>query len=119
MGVSFLGLGALPSIGWRSGSILHAGGTAMNSEAAIGTGDTWREALTSATSQLSMLRDGPGIDLAVLFASPDYAPDYADLVAEAKRLTGASVLVGCSGQGVIGTGREVENEPALALEVFS
>jgi small ligand-binding sensory domain FIST len=91
----------------------------MKSQAAIGTGDNWRDAVASATSQLSMLTDGTQVDLAILFASPDYALEYADLVAEAYKATGATVLIGCSGQGVIGPGREVENEPALALEVFS
>ncbi len=57
----------------------------------------------------------PPTDLALLFASAAYGASLERLVPAAFRETGASVLVGCSGQGVIGTGTEVEGEPALSL----
>ena len=91
----------------------------MKAEAAIATGDDWRQALDAVRAAMPLLGGDDGIDLALLFASADFAPDYADLAAEARRLTGARVLIGCSGQGVIGPGREIEDEAAIALVAFS
>ncbi len=90
----------------------------MKAESAIGTGADWREALGAAVSQLPMLGEG-GVDLALLFASPEYASAYGDLIGAARSATGARNLIGCSGQGVIGRDREVEDEPAIALLAFS
>lgn len=60
-----------------------------------------------------------GVDAALLFASATYADELPRLVPEARARTGARLLIGCSGQGVIGLGREVEDEPALSLLTFS
>lgn len=57
----------------------------------------------------------PPTDLVLLFASPAYADELPRLVRVAYRESGASVLVGCSAQGVIGSAREVEGRPALSL----
>src|SRR5512138_1019872 len=54
-------------------------------------------------------------DLAVVFASAAFADDYPRMLADIRAGTGAGLVVGCSGQGVIGPRREVEGEPALAL----
>ena len=66
-----------------------------------------------------MLSEGTRADLTMVFASDVYASDYPELIAEVRRRTGGGVVIGCSGQGIIGPGREVEHEPALALQVFS
>jgi small ligand-binding sensory domain FIST len=57
----------------------------------------------------------PPTDLVLFFASPAYGDDLPRLARIAYRESGASVLVGCSGQGVIGTAREVEGRAALSL----
>lgn len=58
---------------------------------------------------------GRPADLVVLFASPHHQPRYEALVhAVASSFPGA-VVIGGSGGGVIGGGREVEGPPALAL----
>jgi small ligand-binding sensory domain FIST len=54
-------------------------------------------------------------DLTILFASAAYAEHFPHLVRRAWSETGASTLIGCSGQGIIGSGREVEDVPAVAL----
>ncbi|HEU4793475.1 MAG TPA: FIST N-terminal domain-containing protein, partial [Nitrolancea sp.] len=41
------------------------------------------------------------------------------LVRRAREATNAGVLVGCSGQGIVGPEREVENEPAVSLLALS
>ena len=91
----------------------------MNAEAGIGTGLDWREALDEALGGLPALAGSAGVDLALLFASADYAADYAELLAAAQKALGARCLIGCSGQGVIGRDREVEHEPAISVLAFS
>lgn len=91
----------------------------MNAQAAIAASQNWREALDSVVRQVPMLSDGTRADLTMLFASDVYAPDYPELLAEVRRRTGGGIVIGCSGQGIIGPGREVEHEAALALQVFS
>ncbi len=54
-------------------------------------------------------------DLVVAFVSAHHAARYEELPALARELLGDCVLVGCSGGGVIGAGREVENRPGFSL----
>jgi small ligand-binding sensory domain FIST len=84
----------------------------MKSKAAIDENASWAEAL--AGIGLDENASAPAPDLALFFASPEY-PDLEALVEQAYRRTAASVLVGCSGQGVIGPDREIEGERALSL----
>lgn len=84
----------------------------MQSVAALNENAHWLDALAG----IGLAEEGPALapDLALFFASPLY-PDLAKLVAQAYRRSAASILVGCSGQGIIGLGREVEGGPALSL----
>ncbi len=75
------------------------------------TGTDWRQALDAALAG----RDGSAPDLAFLFASYHYAGEYPEILEHVRRVLGAPVLLGCSGQGVIGTGREVEDQAAISL----
>jgi small ligand-binding sensory domain FIST len=84
----------------------------MRSTAAIEENASWAEALAGIGLDEGDVSPAP--DLALFFASPDYS-DLETLVAQAYRRTGASVLVGCSGQGVVGPDREIEGERALSL----
>jgi len=54
-------------------------------------------------------------DLVLLFASYHHRRAYDALVHSAAARTGAGLLAGCSGQGIIGTAAEVEAAPALAM----
>lgn len=54
---------------------------------------------------------GPA-DLAVAFASVQHGSEVAPLLSEAL---GGAVLLGCTGESIVGTGQEVEKEPALSL----
>lgn len=77
-----------------------------------GTGADWRTALDAALEGvLSDVRP----DLAFLFAHSAFAPHYAELVAATHDRLAPRVLIGCSGQGVIATRREIEDEPAVSL----
>src|SRR5688500_16056656 len=78
--------------------------THQNTQAAL------REACQQALEQL-----GGRPDLAMLFFSPTHARHAERLAAEACDLLGSDNLMGCTGESIVGTGREVEEEPALSL----
>lgn len=69
-----------------------------------------REVCAAAREQI-----GGQVDLAMLFCSPQHA-DHADhLAAEACQLLGTDNLLGCTGESIVGGGREVEERPAMSL----
>lgn len=91
----------------------------MKTGASIATGSEWREALSGLIADLQSTEADADIDLALFFASAAYVSEFDTLLAEVRRLTGAKILLGCSGNGIIGPGREIESEPAMALQLFS
>jgi small ligand-binding sensory domain FIST len=54
-------------------------------------------------------------DLVAVFVSPHHAGGYARLPALLRARFGRAAIVGCSGGGIIGAGREVEHGPAVGL----
>lgn len=74
----------------------------------------WRVALDRVLDE-TRLAPSSAPDLVVLFASSAYADDYADLVRDAYRRTGARCLIGGSARGVIGGGDCYESGPSLSL----
>jgi small ligand-binding sensory domain FIST len=68
------------------------------------------------SSSVSRGLDTP-IDLAVLFLSSDYGDGTGRLVAAVRDKLSPRLLVGCTGEGVIGGGREVETGAAASLWV--
>jgi small ligand-binding sensory domain FIST len=58
---------------------------------------------------------GGQADLGVVFASPHHGPHFAALAAGVQRGTQAKCLIGCTGESIVGTGREVEEEPAISV----
>jgi small ligand-binding sensory domain FIST len=91
----------------------------MKAEAAVASGANWRPVLDEVLAGIPMLAEGLAPELALLFASDSYGDDLPDLIKEARRRTGARVLLGCSSQGVIGPDREVEDAPGISLQVLS
>src|SRR5579871_762360 len=77
-----------------------------------GSGASWQAALDAA---LAGMRDVERPDLAFVFAHSAFAPHYAALVAAAQARLQPQVLIGCSGQGVITSGREIEDVPAVSI----
>src|SRR5258708_5386801 len=77
--------------------------------------ERWEIALEKVLMQTS----GIEVDLAILFASGEYVEHFPEIVRGVRRHTGASVLIGCSGQGIIGKGQELEDIPALSLLTLS
>ncbi len=87
----------------------------MKAAAAIGHHPDWRQALAEAVGQMPELAGGEAADVAFLFASSEFAEDYPQLLAKTAQVTRARFLIGCSSQGVIGVGQELEGAPALSL----
>ena len=67
--------------------------------------DALDEAVASVLGRLGRL------DLAVVFASPSLAGDLAPRLADIP----AATLIGCSGAGIIGGTREIEDRPAVSV----
>ena len=92
----------------------------MEAAAAIVQNEMWDKALESALSQTAgVVERSRGADLAVLFAGSSYAGVFPEMVRRVREATGCSVLIGCSGAGVIGQGIEAENGGSLSLLVMS
>lgn len=75
---------------------------------------SWRIAIDRAVHEVLAGRPSPP-DLVFLFASSAYAGDYPELLREARERTCARTVVGCSGVGVAGNGKELECRPAVSL----
>ena len=92
----------------------------MQWASAISQQNTLRAALSEgAASVRNALGDAPA-DLAMVFASSEYAADYANLPDLVSELLGPRALtLGCSGGGIIGGGAEIEQEPAVSLTAAS
>src|SRR5262245_51098463 len=87
---------------------------AASAAATISDAPTWDQALGRALGELGdALTSSP--DLVLLFASPAYAPAFVAMAPVTQARTGARVLIGCSGQGIIGAEREIEDRPALSV----
>lgn len=54
-------------------------------------------------------------DLAMLFLSRHFAGDADRLAASACDLLGTEQVLGCTGESLVGTSREVEDQPAISL----
>lgn len=73
--------------------------------------DAFEEVLAGALASV------PRPDLALVFVHPKYVGGFARLARTLRARLGGPALIGCSGRGLIGGGREVEGAAALALVV--
>lgn len=76
----------------------------------------WQIAAEKVATQLAEM---PQPDLVLLFSSYGYDSDLPALVEAIYTKTGAKTLIGCTGQGVIGQNRELEDEGGLAVLALS
>ena len=92
----------------------------MQWASALSQQNSLRAALSECAASVRATMGDTAPDLAVVFASSEYASDYANLPDLAGELLGRQAMVlGCSGGGIIGGGSEVEQEPAVSLTVAS
>lgn len=80
---------------------------------ALSTRPHWREAARECLDALLPAR--AGTTLGFLYATDAFADDYANLVAFFSEHTGVPHWVGTVGVGIITTGRELLDQPALAV----
>ena len=77
-----------------------------------------RPSLTEAVDQVGVeikqALTGPATH-AVFFVSHAFADDWDDLAARLGQRIGTDQIIGCSGEGVIGVGNEIEEGPGLAV----
>jgi small ligand-binding sensory domain FIST len=73
------------------------------------------EALDQLCAGAESALGGPPADLALLFLTPHHLPEAPEIAAEVRKRTGARHLIGCTGEALIGAGREIEGQPALSL----
>ena len=90
---------------------------AFGAASAIVRHPDWRAALAGVLQHVKERVASP--DLAVLFASASYEHEFPELLQRTQQALQSRVLIGCSGQGVIGPSTEVEGEPALTLLTLS
>ncbi len=92
----------------------------MQWASAISQQNSLRAALSECVASVRTTLGDNAADLAVVFASSEYASDYANLPEMVAEMLGQQVIVlGCSGGGIIGGGSEVEQEPAVSLTAAS
>jgi len=69
------------------------------------------EAVASVTQEL----DGKDADLTVIFVSPHFRTQYRAIPQLLRDRMPVGMLLGCSGGGIIGGGKEIEQKPAFSL----
>ena len=80
----------------------------------ITTRSAFPEALKECASKTAESLQAPA-DLGILFISPHHRDHFLELPQILAELLPLRVLIGCSGGGIIGEGKEVENFPAVSL----
>ncbi len=86
----------------------------MQWASAVSTEQDTATAISAAAAAVrSELHAAP--DLIVAFASAHHRDRYNEVSALARRELGSGLLIGCSAGGVIGGGKEVEQQPGLSL----
>lgn len=87
----------------------------MRFTAAISTRQAAGEAVKDLIGQIKAEGEDDSPDLALLFLSPHHRLAVADIVAGLRTALQPGLLLGCTGEGVIGRGHEIEHEPAISL----
>lgn len=82
--------------------------------AALSTNSDSQAALREACEAARETLGGPP-DLAFLFFSAHHTDAAGQLAGDACELLGTECLLGTCGESIVGTGREIEDEPALSL----
>jgi small ligand-binding sensory domain FIST len=84
-------------------------------QSAIVVDEQWDQALEQALEQI----EGIAADLVFVFASSEYVEHFEDIVRRVRRETETPLVIGCSGQGIVGTDQELEDLPSLSLLALS
>lgn len=85
------------------------------SAAALGLSYDWQDAVRQALAQVP----GRGYELVTVFVHPDFEGALPGIAREVQAALAPGLLIGCTGQGVISTAREVEGAPAVSIAAFA
>jgi small ligand-binding sensory domain FIST len=78
----------------------------------------WRAAI-DATRQVRKQLDGENADWCIAFASSDHAAEVGSVLNSISDALGTPHVVGCTAAGLVATGREIEEGPALGVLAVS
>jgi small ligand-binding sensory domain FIST len=94
--------------------MISASSTSFCCASALSTHSEWESALDEAleTAHNSL---GGSPDLGLIFFSPNHAAAADQIAAAAAKSLAPAMLIGCTGESIAGTSREIEIEPALSL----
>ena len=87
--------------------------------AGLSTEPDLREAVAESVEQAAASLEGRTPDLAVVFASHRYGDGRETVGAEVLAASGAGRVIGCIGESIVGSGREVEDQPSVSVFLAS
>ncbi len=77
--------------------------------------EDFKDAINSLTTQISDQMGDRPIDLAVIFISPHFKPNAAEIGKTLRSALKAGIFIGCTADGVIETNEEIEDAHAISL----
>jgi small ligand-binding sensory domain FIST len=83
--------------------------------AGLSTDPDTEAAATDAAAKARDAIEEAAVDLAIVFASRSHMPDVESLLGAVSEQLDPGHLIGCCAQGVVGTGKEVEEDPGLSV----
>ena len=87
----------------------------MKWASSISSRETLESCVEEAAAEVKRQLAGVDPDLTIVFVSPHFRTHYRVLPQLLKDRIAPGLLIGCSGGGIIGGGREIENQPAFSL----
>jgi len=91
----------------------------MRIGASIARTGNWQQGVEEVAQRATAALDGAACDLALFFASNHFEDEYGDAAEMIRKRVSPGTMIGCTGEGIIGSEGEVEREPAMALWVAS
>ena len=87
----------------------------MKWASAISTQDSIEACIEEAAESIKTQLAGKPADLTVVFVSPHFAAHYEKILPKLREHMEPGLFFGCSGGGIIGAGKEVEQQPAFSI----
>lgn len=82
---------------------------------ALSEASTLPQALDDVLKTIEKQLEGQRPDLCLVFVSSEFLKGYETIPPLLQSRLGARMILGCSGGGVVGVGREIERKPALSI----
>lgn len=83
--------------------------------AALSNRPSLKSAIDETSNAISVTLGGQRPDLACVFVSHHFAAEFADVADQLQAALGAKVLIGCTGESIVGGTTECEDAPALSV----